>query len=381
MGKVYSHSHCMVAAAAASDCFGGLFPWDVELPILTAPSESSDSRKFRLALIKPRFESWDELFLKSCLNRRGSALQERELSPRILYFTKHTMLFECREARAGNPHAFWHDHSDTRESLTTRRATAINRKIRRCLDEPFQKGIEVRQFELGLERRYLAWMDMIEGYSERKLSMPSDKFLGVSGLASEFAYLLDNQYVAGLWRRDLCRGLCWRWKQNDIAHIARVKLNVQAMAYRPSWSWAKMTVPVTYDLVYHSPRQVVRAQNDNDKIDWGNPAFMNVSTVPEGKDPNGTFISAVIDLEGLVFRVSRSRTGNFYILGEAVKVIWDFLPQTANAYYVLSLGRTRAGLVLIPTERKEYEYRRAGIISMIQKEWFKDSDLQRLTLV
>ena len=103
--------------------------------------------------------------------------------------------------------------------------------------------------------------------------------------------------------------------------------------------------------------------------------------MPEGKDPNGTLISAIIDLEGLVFRVRRSRTGNFQLLGEAVKVTWDFLPQTANAYYVLSLGRTRAGLVLIPTERKEHEYRRAGIVSMIQRGWFKDSDLQRLTLV
>jgi hypothetical protein len=52
-------------------------------------------------------------------------------------------------------------------------------------------------------------MNIIERYSERTLSMPSDKFPGLSGLASEFAYKLGDQYVAGLWRTDLCRGLCW----------------------------------------------------------------------------------------------------------------------------------------------------------------------------
>jgi hypothetical protein len=76
----------------------------------------------------------------------------------------------------------------------------------------------------ALEKHYLTWMEMIEGYSARELSVPSDKFAGVSGLASELAYLLGDPYVAGLWRKDLWRGLCWRWKSNDIAHIPKMKM-------------------------------------------------------------------------------------------------------------------------------------------------------------
>jgi hypothetical protein len=240
--------------------------------------------------------------------------------------------------------------------------------------------MEVSQFEARLERRYLAWMDMVEGYSERKLSMPTDKFAGVSGLASEIAYLLGDQYVAGLWRNDLCRGLCWRWKQNDFAHTPSVKKpKVQAMNYGPSWSWAKMAVPISYDLVYgHGPDMSPTVDNE---VNGGDPIFLDVITVPEGKNPNGTLISATIHLQGLVFRVSRSKTGSFQILGESIAVTWDFLPQGATTYYVLSLGKTRVGLVLIPTEVKDREYRRAGVISMTKREWFKESDWEELTLV
>ena len=48
---------------------------------------------------------------------------------------------------------------------------------------------------------------------------------------------------------------------------------------------------------------------------------------------------------------------------------------------VLSLGRTGVGLVLVSTDVNDREYRRVGILPMIKREWFKESDLQTLTLV
>src|SRR5271154_4528317 len=99
MGKVYSHSFCTIAAAAASDCHGGLFPRTSELPILSTSNPTSDTSNARSVIIKPHYADWDDLFLLSKLNSRGWTLQERELSPGILHFVKHTMLFECKEAR------------------------------------------------------------------------------------------------------------------------------------------------------------------------------------------------------------------------------------------------------------------------------------------
>jgi hypothetical protein len=105
--------------------------------------------------------------------------------------------------------------------------------------------------------------------------------------------------------------------------------------------------------------------------------LLNVSTVPEGKDPN-----VPSSLRRFILKAS-SFAENFQILGEAVKVVWDYLPQTATTYYILSLGRPtgHAGLVIIPTQLNKNAYRRAGIIATRRLEWFNETDLQKLYLV
>ncbi|KAG0647242.1 hypothetical protein D0Z07_7017 [Hyphodiscus hymeniophilus] len=385
MGKVYSHSFCMIAAAAASDSFGGLFAQDTDLPLLPASRDMPEScAALRSAWIKPRVESWDELFNASKLNERGWTLQERELSPRILYFTKHTLLFECRKARSTGPllQELRGPDSDRETFLAPKEYVAMNSKNRRCLDQPAPEDMTWQsRRSLIRENRYLDWMNMIEGYSERTLSTPTDKFPGLSGLASEFAYILDDQYVAGLWRRDLARGLCWRWKENTVTHrLSERSSKIMMMNYGPSWSWAKMIVPISYDLVAKGSggAQLIEP---NANLEAFEPHFLHVTTVAEGKDPNGTLVSATIHLEGFIFRASRSKTGNLLVLGQSLRVTWDFLPQTATTYFILSLGETGAGLVLIHTELNDNEYRRVGIIPTIQREWFNQSDIQKLTLV
>jgi hypothetical protein len=346
----------MIAAAASDDCFGGLFAKRSELPILPAPMSDSKSSEFRSALIKRSFSSWDGLFKINKLNERGWTLQERELSPRILYFTKYTMMFECREAGAGNPNV---SRRATSKSLGPKPYEFRAQGLHRSLDRLMNLQMASFRSTTPLAARYNVWMDLVEGYSE------------------EISYMLDDQYVAGLWRNDLVRGLCWRWKENDIAHTAKMKnVKVEAMTYGPSWSWAKMAVPVTYDVAQKLHDNLDLDMWDDSLNSW-DPETTSVRTVPAGKDPNGTLISAMIVLDGFLFRVSRSRTGNFQILGEAVKVVWDFLPQTDTTYYILSLGKTRAGLVLV---HDEY-YRRAGIVPLVKQSWFKESDFQRVILV
>jgi hypothetical protein len=93
---------------------------------------------------------------------------------------------------------------------------------------------------------------MIEGYSCRKLSVDSDKFPGISGLASEYSYLLSDQYVADLWRNNLAEGLSWRWLPTEKATRPtkeRMTFYGPFKIYGPSWSWAKMDSPVTWEIV------------------------------------------------------------------------------------------------------------------------------------
>lgn len=74
------------------------------------------------------------------------------------------------------------------------------------------------------------WYQVLWTYGPRKLTKPSDKLPALSGLARIFSERLDDEYLAGLWKKDLLEGLLWQGLS-----CRRVK------PYRaPSWSWASM---------------------------------------------------------------------------------------------------------------------------------------------
>ncbi|KAJ0273961.1 hypothetical protein CBS470a_011996 [Colletotrichum nupharicola] len=75
------------------------------------------------------------------------------------------------------------------------------------------------------------WYDLVEVYSGRKLSHRADRFPAISGIAREFAALLEDQYICGLWRSDLARGLMW---------FSTLMEGDAVLGYKsgPSWSWA-----------------------------------------------------------------------------------------------------------------------------------------------
>ncbi|EQB43784.1 hypothetical protein CGLO_17520 [Colletotrichum gloeosporioides Cg-14] len=75
------------------------------------------------------------------------------------------------------------------------------------------------------------WYDLVEVYSGRKLSHRADRFPAISGIAREFAALLEDDYISGLWRSDLARGLMWfpTLMEGDV---------VFGHKSGPSWSWA-----------------------------------------------------------------------------------------------------------------------------------------------
>ena len=82
---------------------------------------------------------------------------------------------------------------------------------------------------------YSEWYQIVWQYSERGLTYPKDRLPALSGLAQKLTeYLGDDQYLAGLWKNDLHRGLMWTpmWKFGDT----KVAETYQA----PSWSWGSV---------------------------------------------------------------------------------------------------------------------------------------------
>jgi hypothetical protein len=54
-------------------------------------------------------------------------------------------------------------------------------------------------------------------YSKASLTHTEDKLPALSGLAKVFMLHLDDQYVAGLWRGDILRGVLWALMDDTYA--------------------------------------------------------------------------------------------------------------------------------------------------------------------
>ncbi|KAK4225941.1 heterokaryon incompatibility protein-domain-containing protein [Podospora fimiseda] len=82
------------------------------------------------------------------------------------------------------------------------------------------------------------WYHLVEVYSGRKLAYTSDRLPGISGLATKHCHTTGNQrgeYLAGLWRGELLRGLLWYSETESTSND-----------HAPSWSWASSSSRIRY---------------------------------------------------------------------------------------------------------------------------------------
>ncbi|CZR58138.1 uncharacterized protein PAC_08029 [Phialocephala subalpina] len=122
---------------------------------------------------------------KFALASRGWALQERVLPHRNLFFTRTQVFWNC------DKHSFCE-----------------------CLPYHLSStAYSIQSWELGFEtsedRKTGIWSYLIQAYSPTKLTLTKDKFTAISGLAKIMSTEVDDEYVAGLWRRGLESRLCW----------------------------------------------------------------------------------------------------------------------------------------------------------------------------
>lgn len=142
---------------------------------------------------------------------RAWPVQERALPRRTLHFGKHQMYFECNEGFRGENglHIPWRYHS-------------IHSIIKRDQHGPMSN--EDRNAALAL------WYSLLWNYGDRRLTEASDKLPAISGIARLLAERLDDEYMAGLWRKSLIEELLWQG----------LKVRRLPQYRAPSWSWASV---------------------------------------------------------------------------------------------------------------------------------------------
>lgn len=146
------------------------------------------------------------------LATRGWVTQERFLSQRTLHFTQNEIFWECDQRFA----------SET-----------FPRRV------PLWGPISERDFSLRKQpMTHALWFNLVQEYSRCKLTFARDRLVAISGLAQIFQAQIDDDYVAGLWKKDLESQLLWRAVKPDERPIPPTA---------PSWSWASLKGSVYFD--------------------------------------------------------------------------------------------------------------------------------------
>lgn len=77
--------------------------------------------------------------------------------------------------------------------------------------------------------------EILSTYSKRELTKRSDKLPDLTGLARLIQKQTGNEYVAGLWRSDMVKGMLWM-----TTDPKKTILEYRA----PCWSWASTDAPL-----------------------------------------------------------------------------------------------------------------------------------------
>lgn len=233
MGSVYSNAYIMLSATGSPSSTSGLSIFSPNRPApIYSPFEYTTTNGIKGTLhafsssretaAKPSWAGDNAMLKNEPLSQRGWALQERWLAPRVLHFGAEQMFFECYCSFLSEQGFYLPGRGDTlfpTTACTSSSHTHPSSPDKPIPDTPMQQ-----------------WHAVLDAYSRRALTRPSDKLPALSGLARTYASLIPSPstYLAGFWYKTLLQDLIWQ----------AVGTTTSPAVYRaPSWSWAAIDGP------------------------------------------------------------------------------------------------------------------------------------------
>ncbi|KAK5219554.1 hypothetical protein LTR72_007938 [Exophiala xenobiotica] len=230
MCDIYGNAALTIAASDSKDCRDGFLARRsrLEREGVVIPFADDSGKVGMLHLCIPG-TPFDEIVGRGPVARRAWCLQERQISRQVLHLCQREVFFES--------------------------VRCLRHESERFPDQEFDPNDEFWRFHVSLERQgpeafprkpspdvynVLSWCGIVEDYTRRDLAFPEDKLVAIAGLARRAQQILGGDFLAGLWKNRFHIGLAWQIPKEMVA--------TRAPVYRaPSWSWASMDGPVSYD--------------------------------------------------------------------------------------------------------------------------------------
>jgi hypothetical protein len=264
MGLVYKNSWLNIAAIDSQDCDGGFF-FERD-KVLVEPI------KIKLGKDEQEYFCIDnDLWLggidRAPLSKRAWFVQERLLSPRQIHFGSLQLYWECRRLTAcetlpGGILTSMFAEPGTAASQQMKRFAATLMRLGRDIRAPgLTKPPDLALGDIGSSQKTMAlnihtgWRHTAANYSKCALTFPRDKLIAISGVAKEMSKVINDQYLAGLWRSQLPTTLLWSAEPNGPSsnfRCQKLPTSPDALWIRPrplrapTWSWASTDTAIAF---------------------------------------------------------------------------------------------------------------------------------------
>lgn len=258
------------------------------------------------------------------LHHRAWVLQEQAFSGRVVSFSDEGIFWSCASAEQSE----CTPHRRRKRRLITNRAMyhRFQEQVVESEDQPVSSRLR------GSNRRrrqlYNAWYDIVSEYSKRDLTFETDRLQAIASLARETSRILDDTYFAGLWRRDLARGLLWSaLPSSRYAHLYR-RMHPPMLYVAPSWSWASVLGDTVHFEAWSLNHGIITETTEIHVPGLGNVPeerweqlpepgddeveVLDITCSPAGRNEFGQLRNGILQLEGPVKRMILRMPNDLY---------------------------------------------------------------------
>ena len=351
MRDYYKYSFGTIAATGASNSSEGLF--FVRNPAFVPPFRATISREGKETDVAVfANESCLETLGKEPLNQRGWFLQERFLSPRILHFGRSQMSWECRAELSC-------------ETWPNNVLSIVYSESNFALNDEYPSMS--RDF-FNLTSIGALWENIVSTYSRMTLTRLSDKCVAFAGIAEEVQAATQDDYVAGLWRRDLVEGLLWTVDVNikDQRYLNNSPVRPQQYL-APSWSW--LSVNRTVELQPFEKPKIRHMVELNAEVE--NVTKNKFGAIKDGLiSVSGVLVPAICEEDNAEWCFHF--IGSMWVgksLGYHIYIDEGYIEEPDRSLYCLpilddAVTESIHGLLVVPTLKTTAQYRRIGTFYM-----------------